>query len=87
LTNNFYFYLGLKSGYFLIIIFLLFKILEVTLLIADYMNALGQTLPGTPQTSSLTRHGSHRSQRSRAVGSHCNSRAHPFNMTTSTDTA
>ncbi|XP_059480674.1 uncharacterized protein CG43867 isoform X5 [Neocloeon triangulifer] len=67
------------------------KILEVTLLIADYMNALGQTLPGTPQTSSLTRHGSHRSQRSRAVGtmSHCgtNSRGQHFNMTASTDTA
>jgi hypothetical protein len=45
--------------------------LEVTLLIADYMNALGQVVPGTPQTSSLTRHGSHRSQRSRAVASHC----------------
>ncbi|XP_039226111.1 uncharacterized protein CG43867 isoform X10 [Drosophila yakuba] len=39
------------------------KILEVTLLIADYMNALGHTVPGTPQMNSLTRNGSHRSLR------------------------
>ncbi|XP_046382604.1 uncharacterized protein CG43867 isoform X5 [Ischnura elegans] len=39
------------------------KILELTLLIADYMNAMGHlgTLPGTPQTGTLTRNGSHRS--------------------------
>ncbi|XP_055545921.1 uncharacterized protein CG43867 isoform X5 [Wyeomyia smithii] len=37
------------------------KILEITLLIADYMNALGHTLPGTPQMNTLTRNGSHRS--------------------------
>ncbi|XP_058445741.1 uncharacterized protein CG43867 isoform X5 [Malaya genurostris] len=42
------------------------KILEITLLIADYMNALGHTLPGTPQMNTLTRNGSHRSIRSRA---------------------
>jgi pleckstrin homology domain-containing family H len=41
------------------------KILEITLLIADYMNALGHTIPGTPQMNSLTRNGSHRSLRSR----------------------
>lgn len=41
------------------------KILEITLLIADYMNALGHTLPGTPQMNTLTRNGSHRSLRSR----------------------
>ncbi|XP_037726736.1 uncharacterized protein CG43867 isoform X11 [Drosophila subpulchrella] len=39
------------------------KILEITLLIADYMNALGHTVPGTPQMNSLTRNGSHRSLR------------------------
>lgn len=39
------------------------KILEITLLIADYMNALGHTLPGTPQMNTLTRNGSHRSIR------------------------
>uniref|UniRef100_A0A1A9VRA7 PH domain-containing protein n=1 Tax=Glossina austeni TaxID=7395 RepID=A0A1A9VRA7_GLOAU len=44
------------------------KILEITLLIADYMNALGHTVPGTPQMNSLTRNGSHRSLRSRALG-------------------
>ncbi|KAF2349175.1 hypothetical protein FHG87_020069, partial [Trinorchestia longiramus] len=40
-------------------------ILELTLLIADYMNALGRALPpGTPQPpGSLTRHGSRRSTR------------------------
>ncbi|GLV35231.1 uncharacterized protein CBL_01620 [Carabus blaptoides fortunei] len=38
------------------------KILELTLLIADYMNALGHALPGTPQMGTLTRNGSHRSQ-------------------------
>lgn len=38
------------------------KILEITLLIADYMNALGHALPGTPQMSNtLTRNGSYRS--------------------------
>ncbi|XP_033611575.1 uncharacterized protein CG43867 isoform X4 [Cryptotermes secundus] len=42
------------------------KILELTLLIADYMNALGHGLPGTPQMGTLTRNGSHRSlQRTR----------------------
>jgi len=42
------------------------QILELTLLIADYMNALGHGLPGTPQMGTLTRNGSHRSlQRSR----------------------
>ncbi|XP_044728527.1 uncharacterized protein CG43867 isoform X4 [Chrysoperla carnea] len=41
------------------------KILELTLLIADYMNALGHALPGTPQMNTLTRNGSHRSIRSR----------------------
>ncbi|KAK8407690.1 hypothetical protein O3P69_002325 [Scylla paramamosain] len=40
------------------------KILELTLLIADYMNALGRPIPGTPQTGTLTRHGSRRSARS-----------------------
>lgn len=44
------------------------KILEITLLIADYMNALGHTLPGTPQMNTLTRNGSHRSIRSRPHG-------------------
>ncbi|XP_016949435.1 uncharacterized protein CG43867 isoform X12 [Drosophila biarmipes] len=39
------------------------KILEITLLIADYMNALGHTVPGTPQMNSLTRNGSRRSLR------------------------
>lgn len=39
------------------------KILEITLLIADYMNAMGHTLPGTPQMNTLTRNGSHRSIR------------------------
>ncbi|KAB7506302.1 Uncharacterized protein Anas_04819 [Armadillidium nasatum] len=39
------------------------KILELTLLIADYMNALGRGVPGTPQTGTLTRHGSSRSCR------------------------
>ncbi|KAH8419915.1 hypothetical protein KR009_003841 [Drosophila setifemur] len=39
------------------------KILEITLLIADYMNALGHPVPGTPQMNSLTRNGSHRSLR------------------------
>lgn len=39
------------------------KILEITVLIADYMNALGHTLPGTPQMNTLTRNGSHRSIR------------------------
>lgn len=38
------------------------KILEVTLLIADYMNALGCALPGTPQMNTLTRNGSYRSR-------------------------
>ncbi|CAL4101039.1 unnamed protein product [Meganyctiphanes norvegica] len=37
------------------------KILELTLLIADYMNALGRPVPGTPLTGTLTRHGSRRS--------------------------
>nr|CAD7396662.1 unnamed protein product [Timema cristinae] len=41
------------------------KILELTLLIADYMNAMGHALPGTPQMGTLTRNGSHRSVRSR----------------------
>ena len=41
-----------------------FQILELTLLIADYMNALGRPIPGTPQTGTLTRHGSRRSARS-----------------------
>lgn len=44
------------------------KILELTLLIADYMNAMGRALPGTPQMGSLTRNSSHRSLRSRAAG-------------------
>ncbi|XP_073830590.1 uncharacterized protein CG43867 isoform X9 [Musca autumnalis] len=44
------------------------KILEITLLIADYMNALGHTVPGTPHMNSLTRNGSHRSIRSRPPG-------------------
>ncbi|XP_059223827.1 uncharacterized protein CG43867 isoform X4 [Stomoxys calcitrans] len=44
------------------------KILEITLLIADYMNALGHTVPGTPHMNSLTRNGSHRSLRSRPAG-------------------
>ncbi|KAJ1528437.1 hypothetical protein ONE63_006849 [Megalurothrips usitatus] len=44
------------------------KILELTLLIADYMNAMGRTLPGTPQMGSLTRNSSHRSLRSRLAG-------------------
>ncbi|XP_037033139.1 uncharacterized protein CG43867 isoform X4 [Bradysia coprophila] len=44
------------------------KILEITLLIADYMNALGHTCPGTPQMNTLTRNGSHRSIRSRPHG-------------------
>lgn len=39
------------------------KILELTLLIADYMNALGHTIPGTPKTNTLTRNNSHRSIR------------------------
>lgn len=39
------------------------KILEITLLIADYMNALGVHMPGTPQMNTLTRNGSHRSIR------------------------
>lgn len=39
------------------------KILEITLLIADYMNAMGHTCPGTPQMNSLTRNASHRSMR------------------------
>ncbi|XP_038119888.1 uncharacterized protein CG43867 isoform X4 [Culex quinquefasciatus] len=47
------------------------KILEITLLIADYMNALGHTLPGTPQMNTLTRNGSHRSIRSRAMPGSC----------------
>ena len=34
------------------------------MLIADYMNALGHTLPGTPQMNTLTRNGSHRSIKS-----------------------
>jgi len=37
------------------------KILEITLLIADYMNALGHAVPGTPQMNTLTRNGSYRS--------------------------
>lgn len=48
----------------LIIIKSNFQILEITLLIADYMNALGHTLPGTPQMNTLTRNGSHRSIKS-----------------------
>ncbi|XP_037821245.1 uncharacterized protein CG43867 isoform X1 [Lucilia sericata] len=49
------------------------KILEITLLIADYMNALGHTVPGTPHMNSLTRNGSHRSLRTRpAVGTGTN---------------
>ncbi|XP_055323224.1 uncharacterized protein CG43867 isoform X8 [Sitodiplosis mosellana] len=47
------------------------KILEITLLIADYMNALGHTCPGTPQMNTLTRNGSHRSIRSRPLPSAC----------------
>ncbi|KAJ8688183.1 hypothetical protein QAD02_023978 [Eretmocerus hayati] len=50
------------------------KILEITLLIADYMNALGHTLPGTPQMNTLTRNGSHRSIKSTlrtVTGSSC----------------
>ncbi|XP_014300264.1 uncharacterized protein CG43867 isoform X4 [Microplitis demolitor] len=50
------------------------KILEITLLIADYMNALGHTLPGTPQMNTLTRNGSHRSIKStmrHTTGSSC----------------
>lgn len=43
------------------------KILEITVLIADYMNVLGHTVPGTPQMNSLTRNGSHKSLRSRAA--------------------
>lgn len=41
------------------------KILEVTLLIADYMNALGHAIPGTPQMNTLTRNGSYRRTGSR----------------------
>lgn len=37
------------------------KILEITVLIADYMNALGHAMPGTPQMNTLTRNGSYRS--------------------------
>jgi pleckstrin homology domain-containing family H len=37
------------------------KILEITVLIADYMNALGHAIPGTPQMNTLTRNGSYRS--------------------------
>lgn len=37
------------------------KILELTMLIADYMNALGHILPGTPKANTLTRNNSHRS--------------------------
>jgi hypothetical protein len=40
------------------------KILEITLLIADYMNYMnscGHVLPGTPQMNTLTRNGSYRS--------------------------
>ncbi|KAK0096586.1 hypothetical protein PV326_005047 [Microctonus aethiopoides] len=50
------------------------KILEITLLIADYMNALGHALPGTPQMNTLTRNGSHRSIKSAmrpTTGSSC----------------
>ncbi|XP_063979080.1 uncharacterized protein CG43867 isoform X9 [Diachasmimorpha longicaudata] len=50
------------------------KILEITLLIADYMNALGHALPGTPQMNTLTRNGSHRSVKSTmrpTTGSSC----------------
>ncbi|XP_034189789.2 uncharacterized protein CG43867 isoform X8 [Osmia lignaria lignaria] len=50
------------------------KILEITLLIADYMNALGHALPGTPQMNTLTRNGSHRSIKSTlrpTTGSSC----------------
>lgn len=43
------------------------KILEITVLIADYMNALGHNVPGTPHMNSLTRNGSHKSLRSRAI--------------------
>ncbi|XP_055387126.1 uncharacterized protein CG43867-like [Condylostylus longicornis] len=43
------------------------KVLEITLLIADYMNALCPTLPGTPQMNTLTRNGSNRSSRPRAL--------------------
>lgn len=37
------------------------KVLEITVLIADYMNALGHAIPGTPQMNTLTRNGSYRS--------------------------
>ncbi|XP_068154934.1 uncharacterized protein CG43867 isoform X9 [Drosophila tropicalis] len=56
------------------------KILEITLLIADYMNALGHTVPGTPQMNSLTRNGSHRSlrasQRPAAASTNATTTAH-----------
>ena len=45
---------------------LAFQILELTVLIADYMNALGRAIPGTPQMGSLTRNGSQRSARTAA---------------------
>ncbi|KAG5682451.1 hypothetical protein PVAND_011802 [Polypedilum vanderplanki] len=45
------------------------KILEITLLIADYMNALGHALPGTPQMNTLTRNGSYRSAKSKLASS------------------
>lgn len=48
------------------------KVLEITLLIADYMNALGHAIPGTPQMNTLTRNGSRRSFRPLVVASTCN---------------
>uniref|UniRef100_A0A336LP84 CSON015304 protein n=1 Tax=Culicoides sonorensis TaxID=179676 RepID=A0A336LP84_CULSO len=57
------------------------KILELTMLIADYMNALGHTLPGTPKTNTLTRNNSHRSLKSRVqyIGSQANDTLNSYN--------
>ncbi|XP_070500154.1 uncharacterized protein CG43867 isoform X4 [Chironomus tepperi] len=52
------------------------KILEITLLIADYMNVLGHALPGTPQMNTLTRNGSYRSAKSKLASSTTGTTAH-----------
>ncbi|KAK3853635.1 hypothetical protein Pcinc_039837 [Petrolisthes cinctipes] len=61
------------------------KILELTLLIADYMNALGRPIPGTPQTGTLTRHGSRRSARSHAHSTSAHGQPDLLKMTTEVD--
>lgn len=49
------------------------------------MNALGRPIPGTPQTGTLTRHGSRRSARSHAHSASTHGQPDLLKMTTEVD--